>query len=280
MESASTARENPVVAYARQLAGKKPARRALILCVAAYLVPKVVIFYLICGILDISRNKITPFILKLYFFGHGAFTWLLSPFNLLMDLLTSPYWNKGVYRLTDLPRAYQAEISTLLKTIDEGNLVEKLDAVLGDENREMMFFKWYGKNLETPLSVPEFHREYKYIRTIGVSVFNRKRSTNKHFGPFRITLRVLYNFGPIPSDDTYIEVRDKKYHWKDNRLFIFDDTLLHQSINETDARRYCAFIDILRPSLIPWLLSPMARFFGALFLRVNHLFYKGWTFIK
>jgi beta-hydroxylase len=280
METITQNRTALLLSQARQLARKKPLRRGAILCVALYFIPKVVIFYAICGAIDISRNKITPFILKLYFFGHGAFTWLLSPFNLLMDVLTLPYWNKGVYQLTDLPEPYQNEIKSLMSTIDDQNLVETLDSVLGEENREMMFFKWYGKNLETPINLPEFHNEYNYVRTIGVSVFNKKKSTNKHFGPFRITLRVLYNFGPIPSDDTYIEVRDKKYYWKDNRLFIFDDTLLHQSINETDERRYCAFIDILRPSLIPGVLSVMARFFGNLFLRLNDLFYKGWSFIK
>ena len=30
-----------------------------------------------------------------YFAGNGVFTWLLSPFNLLMDLLALPYWNKA-----------------------------------------------------------------------------------------------------------------------------------------------------------------------------------------
>ena len=33
-----------------------------------------------------------------------------------------------------------------------------------------------------------------------------------------------------------------------NPLFIFDDTLIHQSFNEEDDLRYCAFIDIIRPS--------------------------------
>jgi len=34
-----------------------------------------------------------------------------------------------------------------------------------------------------------FHQNFKYLRTIGVSIFNTKSSTAKHFGPLWITLR-------------------------------------------------------------------------------------------
>ena len=62
----------------------------------------------------------------------------------------------------------------------------------------MIFFKGrYGKNVDASIDVPEFHRDFKYIRTIGVSVFNKKQSTGKHYGPLRVTLRVLYNINTI-----------------------------------------------------------------------------------
>jgi len=44
-------------------------------------------------------------------------------------------------------------------------------------------------------------------------------------------------------------------YWCENKLFIFDDTLLHQSFNESDKARYCLFVDIVRPSLVPALLA-------------------------
>jgi hypothetical protein len=61
----------------------------------------------------------------------------------------------------------------------------------------MIFFKWYGKNIDNFYSVPEFHKDYKYIRTIGISVFNKKESTDEHYGPLRTTLRVLYNINNL-----------------------------------------------------------------------------------
>src|SRR5262249_14538836 len=74
-----------------------------------YLLPKLMLFYALCGAYDIARNRpVEAGLVRRYFFGNGIPTWLLSPFNIAMDLLTLPYLNKGVYRLTDLPPAYPA----------------------------------------------------------------------------------------------------------------------------------------------------------------------------
>ncbi len=144
----------------------------------------------------------------------------------------------------------------------------------------MLFFKWYGKNVRASVDVPEYHQPYRYIRTIGVSVFNKKQSTGRHFGPLRVTLRVLYNINTINDRNVYINVGNRTHYWQDSKLFIFDDTLQHQSCNESEAVRYCLFVDILRPSMIPALTSAIlatVRFFVAPF---NAAFYKHWSFIK
>ena len=52
-----------------------------------------------------------------------------------------------------------------------------------------------------------------------------------------------------------IQVGDQIHYWRDEKLFIFDDTLQHQSCNESEKVRYCMFVDILRPSLFPRLMS-------------------------
>ena len=197
-----------------------------------------------------------------------------------MDLLALPYWNKGIYQLSDLPEPHQEEIKSLIETAHRSDLVEKLAAKLDVYKRGMIFFKWYGKNVPTSVDIPEFHREYKYIRTIGVSIFARKQSTTKHFGPLRITLRVLYNINQIDSDKVYIKVGTHTNYWRDNKLFIFDDTLQHQSCNQSDAVRYCMFVDILRPSLFPGLMSAILVCVRMLIARFSFAFYKHWVFIK
>ncbi|MES2462165.1 MAG: aspartyl/asparaginyl beta-hydroxylase domain-containing protein, partial [Armatimonadota bacterium] len=207
-----------------------------------YFLPKLAIFYFLFGTYDVLRNQALSFAtLKRYFFGNGILTWLLSPFNTLLDLLALPYINKGIYQLEDLPPAYQVEVKRLIEAAHREDLVRQLKERTKDQSRSMVFFKWYGANVDTFVDVPAFHEPYKFIQTIGVSVFNKRQSTSKHFGPFRATLRVLYNINNVESKDAYIEVGDVIHRWRDEKLFIFDDTLQHQSFNQTDGERYCLF---------------------------------------
>src|SRR5258707_6924832 len=97
---------------------RKRARRfaiALIALVPAlYLAPYLTLFFLFCGALDISRHfKVTPEMAEKYFLGNGIPTWLLSPINLLADMLSAR--NLGMYRLEDLPDAHRAEIEACVK---------------------------------------------------------------------------------------------------------------------------------------------------------------------
>ena len=259
----------------------KTLRKAALAGVAAFFAPGIFGFYVCCGALDVVRNQHRTFsTIHRYFAGNGVFTWLLSPFNLMLDLLSLPYTNKGVYKITDLPRAYQDEIKTIIDASHASDVVGKLESKMAGQRRGMIFFKWYGKNVDASIDVPEFHRDFKYVRTIGVSVFNKKQSTGKHYGPLRITLRVLYNINDIADRNVYIRVGNKSHCWQDNKLFIFDDTLQHQSCNESDGIRYCMFVDILRPSLFPWLSSAMLTGIRLVMAPFNRVFYKHWTMIK
>ncbi len=260
---------------------KKAFKRVVPLAAAVYFIPWVLLGYVAVGFVDVMRNSrrnLTT--LDRYFAGNGVFTWLLSPFNLLMDLLALPYWNKGVYKLEDLPAGHRAEIQTLIDAAHARDLIGALEAKMGEKKRGMMFFQWYGKILPTSVDIPEYRVRYKYIRTIGVSIFNKRASTGRHFGPLRVTFRVLYNVNTIDSPDVYVEVGKHVHRWRDGKLFIFDDTLQHQSVNESDAVRYCLFVDILRPSLVPWLFSGILTTIRLAMAPFRAVFYKHWAFIK
>ena len=247
----------------------------------SYLLPEVMLFYILCGAYDVSRNSnIDGRILYRYFFGNGVPTWALSPFNILMDIVTLPYINKKIYQLQDLPEECQAEINELLEVVKAEKVVGELASRAEKIRRSMIFFKWYGNNIDNFYNVPAFHKDYKYIRTIGVSVFNKKESTDEHFGPLRTTLRVLYNINDITSRDTYIKVRDEENHWCESKMFIFDDTLQHQSLNETDEPRYCLFVDIVRPSLFHFGMDLFVKFVAIIMQKMNHIFYSSWVPLK
>jgi aspartyl/asparaginyl beta-hydroxylase (cupin superfamily) len=246
----------------------------------AYFSPKIAFFYAVCGAYDISRNRGLNFsTLRRYFIGNGFPTWVLSPFNILLDLLSLPYINKGVYRLEDLPPAYQDEVKRLIQIAKEENLVAQLDERAKKFPRTMMFFRWYGANLDTFLNVPGFHQPWKYIQTIGVSIFNKNVSTSKHFGFMRASFRVLYNLNQMNDHSAFIVVGEKISYWQENKLFIFDDTLLHESINKTDQTRYCLFVDMIRPTPFPGVMRAVIFGLRLLTQSFKYVYYQNWKVI-
>ena len=258
------------------------ARRAvkllLIAVPLAYVLPKLVLVYLVCALYDVSRNsERTPELFEKYFLREGLTTWLLSPVNALLDLLSLPYVNKGIYKLGDLPLEHQGEIVRVIELARRQDLVGRLQMAASAQKRSMFFFKFYGTNVETVAHVPEFHENYKHIVTIGVSVFNNRQSVSKHFGPLRASFRLLYNINDMIDNSSYIVVGKTTNYWCENKLFIFDDTLQHQSVNESDQPRYCLFIDIIRPTLIPMAFKYFIGAIGNLTAQgTNKFFYRQW----
>jgi Aspartyl/Asparaginyl beta-hydroxylase len=247
----------------------------------AYFFPKIALFYAVCGVYDVSRNtdlKLST--VRRYFIGNGVLVWFLSPVNILLDLFSLPYTNKGVFRLEDLPPDYQDEVRRLIKVTNEAKLVEQVEALATENKRTMIFWRSYGLKTETPIPVPAFDEPWKYIQTIGLSIFNKKITTSLHFGWLRPTLRVLYNINDMKDKSAYITVGNTTSYWCENKLFIFDDTLLHVSVNETDQMRYCMFVDILRPSPFPRILAVVVAVEG--FLNKHFKFTKisGWTLLE
>ncbi|HVR57812.1 MAG TPA: aspartyl/asparaginyl beta-hydroxylase domain-containing protein [Pseudolabrys sp.] len=252
-----------------------------VLCPFAYFFPKIAIFYAICGAYDVSRNKpLSLSTLRRYFIGNGFGTWVLSPFNTLLDLLSLPYINKGVYQLEDLPPAYQEEVKRLIEITKEQNLVAQLEERAKEFPRTMIFFRWYGINMKTILDVPAFHQPWNYIQTIGVSVFNKKVSTSRHFGYLRASLRVLYNLNDMNDRSAYIEVGNQTSYWCENKLFIFDDTLLHYSANETNQTRYCLFVDMIRPTPFPGFMRVVISCVRLLTKSFKFVYYNNWKILE
>ena len=256
---------------------RRVAKTALFAAPLAYYAPLFTAIYAACGVLDVLRNSPRRIeTLRRYFFGNGLLTWLLSPFNLLMDLLSLPYRNKGIYELSDLPFNCQTELLGIFKEVDSDEFFSAIQPLFAEYPRGMFFYKWYGKNLSATVGFPALHSKHRYVTTIGVSAFAPQSSTSTHFGPLRATLRVLYSINHMQDPGAYIRVGGTTNRWCDERLFIFDDTLQHKSCNETDSMRYCLFVDIVRPSLIPQAMRLLVRAIGTVFLPFRAKFYRNW----
>lgn len=264
--------------------GKVVRRVALgvaILLPLLYFLPWLTLFYLACGIIDLSRHrKFTAEQIQKYFLGNGILTWLLSPINLLADLFA--HRNIGTYRLEDLPPAHRAEIEACVNAfVENGPLIKQQVAEkLGASKRGMLTFKWFNAQQETRLRIPAFEQNYRYIKTIAVSVFNTREQTSWHYGPLRLTFRVLFNLDPINSRDVFIEVDDKTHYWVDQPLFIFDDTFFHRSINNADQVRYCLFMDIVRPNYASAAFNAAVTAMAFISGSLKTMFYKNWSFIR
>jgi hypothetical protein len=247
----------------------------------AYFFPKIALFYAACGAYDVSRNtglNLSTF--RRYFIGNGFLVWMLSPFNILLDLFALPYINKGVYRLEDLPPGQQADVRRLIEVTDAADLVRQVEERSKEHKRTMVFWRSYGIKTEAIVDVPAFAEPWPYIQTIGLSVFNKKITTSPHFGWLRPTFRVLYNLNDIKDKSSYIVVGNTTNYWQDNKLFIFDDTLLHLSANESDQLRYCMFVDILRPSPFPRIMKAVVALEGFINKRFKLITFSGWTLVE
>ncbi len=141
----------------------------------------------------------------------------------------------------------------------------------------MFVYRWLGRQYNKEIA--EFNKPFKYLRTIAVSVFDGNESTSFHFGPLRLTLRILYNLTPVESEEIFIECGRTKHYWHKNPLFIFDDTLMHRSANENEARRYCVFMDVIRPSPVTALLSVLLVAISATAQRTKGVFYRNWKML-
>ena len=243
---------------------RKVLKRVLPVVIVGFFYPPVAIVYLATGVYDVVRHgRDLAATFHQYFLVNGALTWSLSPLNALIDILSLPFINRKIYNLSDFPEAYQREI----REVTDGCPIEAIIADVrrkgqADDHRTMAIYKWYGFN--NPAADCElFQKEFKYVLTIGVSTFAPQTQTSRHFGWLRAGVRVLYNIDSAPDEGAYIAVNGTKHTWcKDGPLFMFDDTILHQSFNMTEMPRHCLFIDVLRPSCVPALLRNFVKLLG------------------
>jgi aspartyl/asparaginyl beta-hydroxylase (cupin superfamily) len=254
---------------------------AVILAPAIYFAPIPTAILLACGVADVSRHhRVTYQLVEEYFTGKGLLTWLLSPVNLLADLLSRK--PRGAVSFKELPTECQREIETCVAAFlgNREQITEAIRPHMESGRRTMLAFRWFDAPMAPPVSIPTFEQNFRYVKTIAVSTFHGREQTSWHFGPQRLTYRVLRNLDPIDSPDVYVAVDDRIHLWNTEPLLVFDDTMFHKSVNDVDALRYCLFVDIIRPNRFHAAFEVAVRAMSLLAGSFRAMFYKNWSFVR
>jgi len=125
-----------------------------------------------------------------------------------------------------------------------------------------VFLRAYGRSVKEneiyfPVTV-NLLKKYKNIVSLAFfSCMEPKFTIHTHKGPFKGVLRLHHGLIVPNSKDIYIIVDNKKYFWKENETFIFDDTFDHSAHNLTNEKRVVLFLDVIRP--LPFILDKVNR---------------------
>lgn len=113
------------------------------------------------------------------------------------------------------------------------------------------YLKWYGHPIPSAKahcpkttalldSLPSVHGAMYTFLPAGGRI-------GRHRDPFAGSLRYHLGLRTPNSDGCWIEVDGRRASWRDGQAFVFDETYVHEALNETDVDRLILFCDVERP---------------------------------
>jgi beta-hydroxylase len=113
------------------------------------------------------------------------------------------------------------------------------------------YLKWYGENHASARALcPRTVELLEKIPTVKAAMFAQLppgAKLGRHRDPFAGSLR--YHLGLVTpnSDECRIYVDGEMYSWRDGEAVLFDETYIHEAVNNTDVQRIILFCDVERP---------------------------------
>ena len=195
--------------------------------------------------------------------------------------------NRALYRDTLLPSAkiltknwkiFRDEALSSYKTyttIKNDMFFESI--VEKEEEWTKLYIKWHS-DLD-PIAMQKCPKSCKIIESlpdVKVAMFSVLAPGAKilpHCGPYKGCLRYHLGLSIPDSSNCFININNKKYHWKDGEGILLDDTYEHWVENNTDKPRIILFCDIVRPMtfLGKYLNKFIMKTCGHLTSRKNHI---------
>ena len=159
--------------------------------------------------------------------------------------------------------------------------LEEVDKVQGLFSRRdgipwrTFFLKAYGNwvpaNCRKAPITYSLLKEMPEINTVMFSVMEPGKHIPGHRGIFNGILR--YHLGLIVPDveKSYLEVKGKRYHWKEGEHIMFNDTHYHEAWNHASAPRSILLLDVVREKSLPAWLRPINRRVIAFFSKIKRV---------
>ena len=91
------------------------------------------------------------------------------------------------------------------------------------------------------------------------SILKPRKNLSLHRGPYRGILFVHLGVEiPHPNSELTFIVNDEKRHWQQGKAFAFEDSFMHEVINNSDQYRTILLLEVVRTD-VPKLLYPLHR---------------------
>lgn len=156
----------------------------------------------------------------------------------------------------------EKEIKSLLNNIDIVYAHNKLyytptktDYLNKDKYKKDIWYnyalKWYDTiNVYTKNVCPvlfDIINKYSDIKAAFISILEPMSKLETHCGQSAAVIRYLFPVNmPQITDNCYLVVNGQRINWEKNKPIIFDDTVEHSSVNNTNEYRAVIALDVIR----------------------------------
>lgn len=199
--------------------------------------------------------------------------------NLVQLTLSAPLWfvvrPRSWFSAADFPSTaalasagvdVAAELRAMIHSTDLA-AVQQVDRAQRHFNRdadwEVLVLRIYGREVSNRLgelpTLMRLLREHPDIVSVAVSAVGPGKRIPWHPGMYKGLLRAHLGV-EIPDGECWMQVGRSRRGWRAGEVLVFDDTIPHRVVNDTDRRRVVLMVEIFRPMPFEWLDRRNARF--------------------
>ena len=106
---------------------------------------------------------------------------------------------------------------------------------------------WHEENRSLCPKTCEILGSMKNVKSAYFSILAPGKHIPAHTGPYKGILRYQLALSVPKVGECKLFVDHKPYFWKEGESVLFDDTYLHEVINNTDEKRIALLLDVKRP---------------------------------